>query len=63
MTAVGVDWQLHTCAGARHGFTVSGIDPDKHPGCAYHALADRRSSHAMLAMFDEVLPAHDVKAG
>ncbi len=63
MTAAGVDWQLHAYAGARHGFTVHGIDPEKHPGCAYHELADRRSWRAMLAMFDEVLPAHEVKAG
>jgi dienelactone hydrolase len=63
MTAAGVDWQLHTHAGARHGFTVPGIDPEKHPGCAYHELADRRSWHAMRAMFDEVLPAHEVKVG
>lgn len=63
MTAAGVDWQLHTYAGARHGFTVPGIDPGKHPGCAYHELADRRSWHAMRAMFDEVLPAHEIKAG
>jgi len=63
MTAAGVDWQLHAYAGARHGFSVPGIDPEKHPGCAYHELADRRSWHAMLAMFDEVLPAYELKAG
>jgi len=63
MTAAGVDWQLHVYAGARHGFTVAGIDPEKHPGCAYHELADRRSWHAMLGLFDEVFPAHEIKAG
>jgi dienelactone hydrolase len=57
MTAAGVDWQVHIYAGACHGFTVPGIDPEHHPGCAYHELADRRSWGAMLAMFDEVLPA------
>jgi len=62
MTAAEVDWQVHTYAGTRHGFTVAGIDPEKHPGCVYHALADRRSWRAMLALFDEVL-AHDSKAG
>lgn len=58
MTAAGVDWQLHVYAGARHGFTVPGIDPEKYPGCAYHEPSDRRSWHAMLALFDEVLPVH-----
>jgi dienelactone hydrolase len=62
MTAAGVDWQLHTYAGARHGFSVPGVDPEKHPGCTYHELADRRSWRAMLALFDEGL-AHDRRAG
>jgi dienelactone hydrolase len=56
LTAAGVDWQHHVYAGARHGFTVAGIDPATHPGCAYHELADRRSWQATLGLFDEVLP-------
>ncbi len=55
MTAAGVDWQHHVYAGARHGFTVSGIDPAKQPGCAYHELADQRSWRATLGLFGEVL--------
>lgn len=56
MTAAGADWQHHIHAGARHGFTVPGLDPAKHPGCAYHPLADLRSWQAMLGLFAEVLP-------
>jgi dienelactone hydrolase len=56
MTAANVDWQHCIHAGALHGFTVVDIDPEKHPGCAYHALADRRSWLAMLGLLDEVIP-------
>ncbi len=57
MASAGVDWQHHLHGGARHGFTVAGIDPASHPGCAYHAHADRRSWRAMLDLLDEVMPA------
>lgn len=56
MTAAGVDWQHHIYSGARHGFTVMGIDPAKHPGCAYHEPAANRAWAAMLGLFAEVLP-------
>jgi dienelactone hydrolase len=56
MTAAAVDWQHHIYAGALHGFTVVGIDPAKHPHCAYHEPAARRAWLAMLGLFDEVLP-------
>ncbi len=59
MTAAGVDWQLHVYAEARHGFTVPDVDPAKHPGCAYHGRSDRRSSRAMLALFEEAFGAGD----
>jgi dienelactone hydrolase len=54
MTAAEADWQHHIYAQARHGFSVPGMDAAKHPGCAYHALADQRSFRAMLGLFDEV---------
>jgi dienelactone hydrolase len=56
MTATNADWQHHIYAGAQHGFTVVDIDPAKHPGCAYHPLAARRSWLATLGLFDEVFP-------
>jgi dienelactone hydrolase len=56
MTAAGVDWQHHVYAGAQHGFTVPSIDSANHPGCAYNEPAHRRSWHAMLGLFGEVLP-------
>ena len=55
MTAAGVDWQHHIYSGARHGFTVVGLDPAKHPGCAYHEPAANRAWAAMLGLFAEVL--------
>lgn len=55
MTAAGVDWQHHVYSGARHGFTVVGIDPAKHPGCAYHEPAANRAWAAMLGLFAESL--------
>jgi dienelactone hydrolase len=55
MTRAGADWQLHVYARAKHGFTVRGIDPVKHPGCAYDEASDRRSWQATRALFDEVL--------
>jgi dienelactone hydrolase len=57
MTAAGADWQLLVLGGARHGFSVPGIDPAKHPGCAYDAASDRRAWQAMCALFDEALGA------
>jgi dienelactone hydrolase len=54
MTAAGVDWQHHIHAGARHGFTVQGIDPARHPGCAYHERAAHRAWAAMLGLFGEL---------
>src|SRR5262249_21339233 len=55
MTAAGVDWQHHIYASARHGFTVRGIDPAQHPGCAYQELGARRAWAAMLGLLGEVL--------
>ena len=52
MTAAGVDWQHHVYGGARHGFTIAGVEQ---PGCAYHALADRRAWEATLGLLAEVM--------
>lgn len=52
MTRAGAPWQLHVYGGAKHGFTVPGID---RPGCAYDELADRRSWAAMTALLDETI--------
>jgi dienelactone hydrolase len=56
MTGAGVDWRMHVYGGARHGFSVPGIDPARHPGCAYHEPSDRRSWQAMLELLEEALP-------
>jgi dienelactone hydrolase len=56
MTRAGVDWQVHVYGGARHGFSVPGIDPARHPGCAHHEASDRRSWQAMLELLEEVMP-------
>jgi dienelactone hydrolase len=48
LTATGADWQLLVLAGAEHGFTI--------PGPAYHAPSDRRSWHALLGLFGEIMP-------
>lgn len=54
MTAAGADWQHVVYGGARHGFSVPGMDPVTHPGCAYDERADRRSWLAMRDLLDEV---------
>jgi dienelactone hydrolase len=58
MNAAGVDWQHHLYGETQHGFSVPGIDPEKHPGCAYNERSARRSWSALLALFDEVFPSH-----
>jgi dienelactone hydrolase len=56
MTKAGASWQLHVYGGAKHGFTVKGIDKSGRPGCAYDELADRASWAAMTALLDETMP-------
>ncbi len=53
MTDARADWQLHVYGGARHGFSVPGIDRAKQPGCAHDPKADARSWAAMLELFGE----------
>jgi dienelactone hydrolase len=55
MTAAGADWTLCLFGGAQHAFTQDSIDPDKFPGSAYHADADRRSWQVVLGLFAERL--------
>jgi dienelactone hydrolase len=53
-TAAGADWQLHVYGKTVHAFT----NPDANDpsfGTVYNANADRRSWHAMLNFFEEVL--------
>ena len=51
MSQTDVDWQVCVYGGAPHAFTNPAANVD---GMAYHAAADRRSWHAMLALFDEI---------
>jgi dienelactone hydrolase len=53
MSDAGVDYQLIVYGGAVHGFTHE-TATGQQPGVAYHALADARSSKAILAFFEEV---------
>jgi dienelactone hydrolase len=49
-----VDWQLVSYGGAVHCFTDATAGKDASTGCAYDAVADRRSWAAMRAFFDEL---------
>jgi dienelactone hydrolase len=51
MSKTDVDWQVCVYGGAMHAFTNPAANVE---GMAYHAAADRRSWHAMLALFDEI---------
>jgi dienelactone hydrolase len=54
LTASGADWQLHAYGNTKHAFT----NPEANNaamGLMYNADADRRSWHAMLGFFEEVL--------
>jgi len=56
MREAGVaDWRMELYGGVGHSFTNPDVDQYAIPGCAYHALADRRSWQSMLQLFDEVL--------
>jgi dienelactone hydrolase len=54
LTSAGADWQLHAYGKTKHAFT----NPDANNptmGLMYNSDADRRSWHAMLNFFEEVL--------
>jgi dienelactone hydrolase len=52
MAGANADFQVHTYANAKHGFTERDI---ARPGAQYDEKADRRSWQAMRALFDETL--------
>jgi dienelactone hydrolase len=54
MDHAGADWQFHSYAGVRHGFTDPGSDARGLDAVKYNASADRASWAAMLGLFDEV---------
>ena len=49
-----VDYAMVYFGGAKHSFTVKGIDEKKVEGLEYNAEADRRSWQYMRLLFDEV---------
>ncbi|HYM35593.1 MAG TPA: dienelactone hydrolase family protein [Steroidobacteraceae bacterium] len=53
-TAAGADWQLHAYGKTKHAFTNPEAN-NPQMGLLYNADADRRSWHAMLNFFEEVL--------
>ena len=56
MREAGVaDWRLELYGGVGHSFTNPAVDQYAIPGCAYNALADRRSWQSMLQLLGEVL--------
>jgi dienelactone hydrolase len=56
MREAGVaDWRLELYGGIGHSFTNPDVDQYAIPGCAYNAMADRRSWQSMLQLFGEVL--------
>lgn len=56
MREAGVaDWRLELYGGIGHSFTNPDVDQYAIPGCAYNAVADRRSWQSMLQLFGEVL--------
>jgi dienelactone hydrolase len=57
LDAAGVKYQVESYPGAVHSFTVPGASPDKLPGIAYNAEADKKSRASMKALFDEVFGA------
>jgi dienelactone hydrolase len=51
----GVDWTFHNYSGTPHGFAL-GADTKPDGTRGYTEVADRRSTHAMLALFAELWP-------
>jgi hypothetical protein len=47
------DWEMDYYSGAKHSFTVEGVDKKGIDGMAYDKEADERSWARMLALFDE----------
>jgi dienelactone hydrolase len=55
MAAAGVDWQHHVLGGARHGFSIEGVQTTA--AVAYHEPSARRSWRAVVGLFEEVTAA------
>jgi len=55
MTAAGVDWQINTYSGSKHGFTNPESDQAGMPVVAYHEPSDRRSWQALKQFLAETL--------
>jgi dienelactone hydrolase len=53
MAAAGVDWQHHVLGGARHGFSIAGVQTTA--ALAYHEPSALRSWRAVVGLFEEVL--------
>jgi dienelactone hydrolase len=54
MDGAHANWQFHSYAGVKHGFT-NPATVEGNPAVAYDASADRQSWAAMLELFDEIL--------
>ena len=54
MTQAGVDWQIISYGGAKHGFTYPDAATRGIDWIAYNRLADERSWRAMRVFFDEI---------
>ena len=54
LSDAGVDWEMNTYSGARHGFTNPYADGYGMDGLAYSEQADRRSWLRMLAFFEDI---------
>jgi dienelactone hydrolase len=50
-----VDYKFENLPGAKHSFTVKGVDEKKVPGLEYNEAADKKSWEEMLALFKETL--------
>lgn len=60
MTAAGLDWEVATYGGAKHGFTNPDADKAGRPeAIAYDARADRRAWNAFTLFAEEVVEAAD----
>ena len=55
MNAAGVDWQINTYGGSKHGFTSRESDTAGLPMIGYQEAADLRSWQATQAFLIEVL--------
>lgn len=55
LDAAKVDYKFESYPGAKHSFTVKGIDEKKVPGLEYNEAAEKKSWEQMLALFKETI--------